>query len=190
MFRYLGSNAALLILLADPSVFAAAGKSEAVDLSGKSVDPFSSKAQVQVLLFARTDCPITKRYAPEMQRLSGEFAAKGVAFWLVFEDASETLGEIHSLIDQYKYPGTPLRDPTHALVRRAHATVAPEAAVFDHQRRLVYHRRIDHQYLDIGKSRPVAQVHDLENAISAVLSGTPVKESETRAVGCSLADVE
>ncbi len=190
MLRYFALTAGLLFQLAAPNLIPAAEKSETVDLSGKSIDPFSSKANVQVLLFARSDCPITKRYAPEMQRLRDEFASKGVAFWLVFEDASESSGDIHSLIDQFKYPGTPLRDPTHVLARRAHATVAPEAAVFDRQGRLIYHGRIDDQYVDIGKSRPVAQVHDLENAISAVLSGAPVKESETHAVGCSLADVE
>ncbi|MDQ2713172.1 MAG: redoxin domain-containing protein [Acidobacteriota bacterium] len=190
MLRYFGLSAILVAQLALSSPLFGTEKLDAVDLSGNSIDPFSSKANVQVLLFARSDCPITKRYAPEIQRLSGKFASKGVAFWLVFEDASETPGDIHTLIDQYKYPGTPLRDPSHILARRAHATVAPEAAVFDREGRLVYHGRIDDRYVDIGKSKPVAQVHDLENAISAVLSGTPVKESETRAVGCSLADVE
>lgn len=81
-------------------------------------------------------------------------------------------------------------DPKHALVRLANATVAPEAAVFDASETLIYHGRIDDRYVDVGKSKPAADVHDLENAITAALNHKPVTEPVTRAVGCSLADVE
>ena len=153
-------------------------------------DPFATPARVRVLLFVRTDCPITNRYAPELQRVAEEFKGRDVQFWLVYPDATETAAGIRAHIDQYRFPGEPVRDPQHELVRRAHATVAPEAAVFDAAGRLIYHGRIDDRYVDIGKARPAAQTHDLENAITAVLAGKPVAESETRAIGCSLADVE
>jgi hypothetical protein len=168
----------------------AAQSSETVDLSGKSVDPFTSHARVEVFLFVRTDCPITNRYAPELQRLGREFSERGVRFWLIYPDPAETVSEIENHISQYHFPGEALRDPHHTLVRRARATVAPEAAVFDSAGHLAYHGRIDDRYVDIGKARPAAQVHDLEDAISAVLAGKPVAQSATRAVGCSLADVE
>ncbi|MGA8027552.1 MAG: redoxin family protein [Bryobacteraceae bacterium] len=153
-------------------------------------DPFSTPARVRVLVFVRTDCPITNRYAPELQRLAAEFKDRGVDFWLVYPDHTETTQAIEAHIAQYHFPGIPLRDPDHQLVKRAHATVAPEAAVFDRDSTLVYHGRIDDRWVDLGKSRPYAQTHDLENAISAVLAGKPVSPPETRAVGCSLADVE
>ena len=66
----------------------------------------------------------------------------------------------------------------------------PEAAVFDATGRLVYHGRIDDRWVEIGKARPQAQTHDLEDAIAAVLAGRPVARAETRAVGCTLADLE
>lgn len=188
--KLLRHAAGLLFLTYSPFVTHAAQPSPVVDLAGHSVDPFSTHGQVEVFLFARSDCPITKRYAPELGRIAGEFQGKGVAFWLVFPDRAETAADVRSLIAEYHFPGTPLLDASHALVKRAHATVAPEASVFDKQDRLIYHGRIDDLYIDIGKSRQEAQTHDLESAISAALSGTPVKDSETRAVGCSLADVE
>jgi MoxR-like ATPase len=153
-------------------------------------DPFTSPAHVRVLLFVRTDCPITNRYAPELERIGEEFKNRDVRFWLVYPDAAETAAAIRAHIAEYHFPGEPVRDPEHVLVRRAHATVAPEAAVFDAAGRLVYHGRIDDRYVDIGKARPAAQTHDLENAIAAVLAGKPVAVAETHAVGCSLADVE
>ncbi len=158
--------------------------------AGAPANPFASPAHARVLLFVRTDCPITNRYAPELQRISAEFKDRGVEFWLVYPDASETAQHIDEQMKEYHFPGTPLRDPRHELVKRAHATVAPEAAVFDGSGRLLYHGRIDDRWVDIGKSRPVAQTHDLEDAIAAVLAGKPVAQPETRAVGCSLADIE
>lgn len=176
-------------LLAAVSALAAQSNT-AIDVTGKSVDPFASKGRAEVFLFVRTDCPITNRYAPELQRINREFSNRGVRFWLIYPDSTETAAAIENHIVQYHFPGEPLRDPHHTLVALAHATVAPEAAVFDSSGKLMYHGRIDDRYVEIGKTRQTAQVHDLENAIAAVLAGKPVARPETRAVGCSLADVE
>ena len=160
------------------------------DLSGNEVDPFSSHGITRVVLFVRTDCPITKRYAPELRRIAAEYAARPVQFWLVYPDPAETAANIRASIAEYQFPGTPILDPHQQLVKRAHARTAPEAAVFNSAGALVYHGRIDDLYVDVGKARPAAQVHDLEEAIAAALSGKPVRRPETRSVGCSLADVE
>ena len=160
------------------------------DLSGKAKDPFAQPAQARVFLFVRSDCPITNRYAPELQSLAREFAGRAVAFWLVYPDRTETPESIEKHVADYRFPGEVLRDPQHELVKLAHATVAPEAAVFDSVGRLVYHGRIDDRWVDIGKARPAAEMHDLKDAITAVLAGKPVRQPETRAVGCSLADLQ
>ena len=66
-------------------------------------------------------------------------------------------------------------------------TVTPEAAVYAGGR-VVYHGRIDDRYVDLGLERPAAQVHDLADALSAVVAGQPVKHPVTQAVGCYIAD--
>lgn len=152
-------------------------------------DPFTSPDRIHVLLFVRTDCPITNRYAPELKRIAEEFTRAPVDFWLVYPDPTETESAIEHHIAEYHFPGTPLRDPQHVLVRRALATVAPEAALFDASGRLRYHGRIDDRWVDVGKARPAARTHDLENAIAALVAGKPVSQPETRAIGCSLVDV-
>jgi hypothetical protein len=158
-------------------------------LDGKPANVIGA-GQVDVLLFLRTDCPLGKRYAPELDRISKEFASKPVKFWLVFPDKTESASNISGMVTDYRFPGSPVRDIERTLVRAAHATVAPEAAVFGRDGKLLYHGRIDDQYVDYGKQKPEPQVHDLENAISAAMAGKPVAEPETRAFGCSLADVE
>lgn len=149
-----------------------------------------SPAKARVLIFARTDCPLTDRYAPELRRLAAEFAPQHVVFELVYPDRTETASAIQAQISQYNLPGTWVRDPSAKLVKEAHVTVAPESAVFDARGALMYHGRIDNRWVDFGKARPTATEHDLEDAIRAVLAGQPVPHPETRAIGCSLADVE
>jgi hypothetical protein len=167
-----------------------AGGGAPVDLSGKARDPFASPVRVRVFIFVRTDCPITNRYAPELARLAQDTLVDNAEFWLVYPDPDVTPQQIRTHMAEYGFRGQPLRDPHHELVERAHVTTAPEAAVFDTAGRLVYHGRIDDLWVDPGKARPMARTHDLEDAIEAVASGRAVAHAETRAIGCSLADVK
>jgi len=153
-------------------------------------DPFANPARARVLLFVRTDCPITNRYAPELGRIAEEFAARGVEFWLVYPDASETEAALAQHKAEYKLPGTPIRDPLHALMKRAEARISPQAAVFDRAGHLTYSGRIDDRYVAFGKARSAPTTHDLEAAIAATLDGKPIKEARTRSVGCYLADLK
>ena len=171
------------------AIFAASSDSF-VGMDGSAHHPFASAARARIFLFVRTDCPITNRYAPELQRISKEFTVRGVDFWLVYPDPAATPQGIRDHVAQYSFPGMVLRDPHHQLVKLARATIAPEAAVFDQAGHLVYHGRIDDQWLNPGRARPAAQTHDLEDAISAVLAGRPPAQAETHAVGCWLADVQ
>lgn len=182
------------LLLPFVSVFALAAtnapNSLPLNLSGRAVDAFGSPAKARVFLFVRTDCPVGNRYAPELQRISNEFTPRGVQFWLVYPDATETAPTIQKHIGDYHLPGTPLRDVHHSIVARSGATVAPEAAVFNSAGKLEYLGRIDDRWVDFGKSRPAPTTHELENAVADVLAGKPVPVSRTHAIGCSIADVE
>jgi hypothetical protein len=182
---FLLRSLSILLVLLPARTFAA----QITDLHGNPADPLRDHAKIQVLLFVRTDCPITNRYAPELRRIAGQFAQSPVAFSLVYSGKVETTSAVEEHIRQYRFPGTPLLDPGQELARHAHATVAPEAAVFDQSGRLLYLGRIDDRWISFGKSRPQPTVHDLESAITAVLAGKTPQEQRTRAVGCSLEDV-
>ena len=99
-----------------------------LDLAGQRVDPFSlAGVEAHVFLFTRTDCPISNRYAPEVQRLHGEYADRGVHFWLVYPDPEEEPDDIRQHLRDYGYTFEALRDVRHTLVERTGATVTPEA---------------------------------------------------------------
>lgn len=153
-------------------------------------DPFAGHARVRVLIFARTDCPITNRYAPELARIAQEFAKQDVKFWIVYPDPSENPDKVSKHMSEYHLPGEGIQDPHGLLSKRAEASVSPQAAVFDGTGRLVYSGRIDDRFVDFGKSRPAPDVHDLENAVKATLDGQPVAQPRTKAIGCYLADLQ
>lgn len=162
-----------------------------IALWGAQLDPFEdAHAKAVVLVFVRTDCPISNRYAPELQRLSGEFSSRGVTFWIVYPDPGETLESAGKHAREYGLPGSVLLDPLHTFVKLAQARVTPEAAVFAPGKRLVYHGRIDDLYVSFGKARYAATTHDVAAALQAVLDGKPLPRATAPAVGCAIADLK
>ncbi len=164
-----------------------------VDLAGRPVDPLQTHgAKVNVLLFVRTDCPISNRYAPEIQRLYDKFSREGVVFWLVYLDPHESVEVIRKHIKEYGYRLRALRDPQHRLVKMTGVRVTPEAAVFipkGSESQMVYRGRIDNRYVSFAQERPRPTTHDLESALEAIANGRPVPSPSTRAVGCLISDL-
>ena len=136
----------------------------------------------------RSECPVSNRYAPIVQQLHETFAPQGVAFWLVYPNPFDTPAAIRAHLRDFAYPMHALRDPDHRLVALTSAQVTPEAAVFRSDRTLAYHGRIDNRFVSLGVERPSATVHDLREAIGAVLGGRPVATPSAPGVGCFIAD--
>ena len=61
------------------------------DTRGKVHNELEWKSKTAiVLIFVATDCPISSGYVPEMKRLNETFAGRGVAFYAVQSDATQT----------------------------------------------------------------------------------------------------
>lgn len=179
----------LSVLLAAPPAMGTAGL---LDLDGRPADPWKDPgARIIVFLFVRTDCPISNRYAPEVIRLREAFAPKGVRFWMIYPDPDETVAEIRHHLEEYRFGAGALRDTRHALVKTAGARVTPQGAVFVRGKSgaaMVYSGRIDDRYAELGRMRPEATTHDLEDAIRAALAGRTTAR-RTRAIGCDIPEL-
>ena len=138
----------------------------------------------RVIFFLTTDCPIANRYAPEMRRIADDFADRPVQFLFVYPNEDDTLEDISKHREEYSLGGTAVRDVDHTLVTIAGATVTPEAAVFNDTAVLQYCGRIDDWYVDFGKNRKEPTVHDLRDAIEAVLTNEPIPNLRVKAIGC------
>lgn len=176
-----------VVLLVFPLTSAA--QKTALHVDGSPANPFQeAPGKPAVLIFIRTDCPISNRYAPLIRKISSHYGDK-VGFWLVYLGQTASAEKIRQHEAEYGYKLPALLDPQHALVTQAQVRVTPEAAVFDAQHRLIYHGRIDNWYEDLGRPRHAATRHELDEAIQAALTGKPAPNNAP-AVGCFIADAE
>jgi hypothetical protein len=171
--------------------FAGCGAAPPVELDGRPFDLWKGreKALATVLIFTRSDCPISNRYAPVVRSLCDQYQKRAIDFFLVYVDRHDDAEKIRQHREEYHYPCPGLHDASHRLVAECGATVTPEAVVFNSRREMIYRGRIDDTYLDFGKSRPEATTHELADALEAVANNRPVTQPRTTAVGCYISDL-
>ena len=162
---------------------------DVVDLDGEPSNPIREcDGSPCVLIFSRTDCPVARRYAPEIRRLHERFVSRNVQFYLVFPNPNRSGDEIRKHLSEFELPRSAVRDPGHNLVAATGVKVTPEAAVFDTRGRLAYVGRIDDRFPRFGVSRE-ATTHELEEAILAVLGEGEVPVAGGPAIGCYISDL-
>ena len=175
---------------AGESLSSAAKSVQAVDLSGKPVNPFElATGKAAVLVYVRTDCPISNRYAPTIQALSHKYSGSAVLM-LIYPDKDETSANIQKHLQEYGYKLTALRDPQHALVKLGEVEITPEAAVFNAKGEIIYHGRIDNWYKDFGRARSAPTTHELDDAIQAALNSHHPAPASVGGIGCYISDLQ
>jgi peroxiredoxin len=141
-----------------------------------------------VIIFIAHDCPVCNGYAPEINRLTTDYRARGIGFDLVYIDTDLTVAEARKHARSHGFTATTLRDPHHLLVKALQAKVTPEAFVIGAATRIYYRGRIDDRVQDYGKMRHAADVYDLRNALDAILARKPVASPRTKPIGCFITD--
>ena len=144
-------------------------------LDGREVDPLRAEQGVAAtaLIFTRTDCPVANQAAPEMERVRAMYADRGIRFWLVYVDPQEPADRIMAHMAEYGLRAPAIRDPDHALVKRAGVHVTPEAALYRVRPgapRLIYRGRHRRPRRELGRQRPAATRFDLRDAIESALA--------------------
>ena len=168
---------------------------EISDIDGHPLNPFAPAGAASVAFFVATDCPISNSYAPEIQRICKDYAARDVGCSLIYEDvdlapaASSLDASVRRHLQEYRYSGIPAAiDRSRVIAKRAKASVTPQAVVIDKSAKVRYRGRIDNFYAALGKTRREVTEHDLRDALDAVLSGKSVQKAETEALGCFIVD--
>ena len=152
--------------------------------SGKVVTYKPSATKPTVLIFVLSDCPIANNYAPKIGRLATKYS-KLFDLKLVFEDPEISLKTAKKHMSDYAIKLPFLLDPKHKLASKMRVRISPEVVIQNRGKR-VYLGRIDDQYAELGVRRPEASVHDLRNALEAILNHKPVQQPKDQPVGCIL----
>ena len=161
------------------------GSLEVRAIDGTLLRPLEPSGLANVLFFVATDCPVSNAYAPEIQRVCSAYRSKGISCALIYEDPHVTAAEVRQHVAAHGYQNIPAAiDADASVAVRVRASVTPETVVIDHGGMVRYRGRIDNFYVAFGRSRQVVTIHDLRDALDAVLAGKPVSAPVTEPVGC------
>ncbi|HLQ36769.1 MAG TPA: redoxin family protein, partial [Planctomycetota bacterium] len=142
-------------------------------------------ARALVVFFTKLDCPIVQRYLPRLQQLAQSQAAAGVQCLAVNSGEGDSLVDAAAQVVELAPSWAAAKDFDGALARACGVDRTATALVLDAERRIRYRGRVDGQYHYNGAT-PVRGRADLDEALAAVLAGTPVGVEFTEVEGCKL----
>jgi len=160
-----------------------------LDVNGVNRQPLHVAGKANALFFVTNECPISNSYAHEIARICADYKSKDVACALVYVDPSLTDEQARKHAQEYGHGDYPkIVDRHHELVKATGVTITPEVAVINRQGKVVYRGRIDDSYAALAEPRRPPLHFDLRNALDDVVSGKPVAQPETKALGCYISD--
>jgi thiol-disulfide isomerase/thioredoxin len=168
---------------------------QGVDGTTYTLDSFK-QAKALAVVFTAVHCPTAEVYEQRLKQLVDDYRGKGVAFAVIqpnnakalrldemgYTDLGDSLEDMKIRAEHRKFNFPFLYDGETQEISRLYGPVAtPHVFLFDGERKLRYHGRIDS-----NPREALAKVPDTRNALDAVLSGTPVPVERTPAIGCSV----
>jgi peroxiredoxin len=145
------------------------------------------KSKAVVVVFLGAQCPLSNDFLPELGRLHGEYAPKGVRFVGVNSNRQDTPAHVAAHARKNAVPFPVVKDPANKAADGFGARRTPEAFLIDPAGKVVYRGRIDDQF-GVGYRRAGKPTRrDLAEAIDEVLAGKPVSRPRTEPAGCFIA---
>ena len=157
-----------------------------VDGKAYTLDSFRGK-RFLVIVFMCNHCPYVQGSIERLKAIQSDYVIKGVQ--VIGINANDEVNypddSFDKMIEMFKAKKLNfqyLRDEDQAVANAYGAQCTPECFVFDGERKLRYHGRID----DSPKDEAKATVSDLRNAIDALVHNRKVDIELTPAIGCSI----
>lgn len=159
-------------------------------LTGESVQLLSClKDKALVIAYTGLGCPISGRYAPRLEAIHQEFAAKGVNFVGINANPQDQPEAIAKEIKELGITFPVLQDFEQSLTKQLDAQTTTIAFVIDKGGVLRYRGMIDDQYT-VGAQKEKPSNKYLERAIRSVLAGKDPELAKTVAPGCLITRLE
>lgn len=143
--------------------------------------------KILVIIFSCNHCPYVQAYEDRIKNIQKEFVNKGVQVIAINsneesgypEDSFDNM-KIRAANKNFNFPY--LRDEEQVIAEEFDASHTPEIFVFDVDRKLVYHGKID----DNWKEPERVKAQYLKDAIEQILKGAEVSVPETFSIGCTI----
>ena len=159
-----------------------------VATNGRECNPYEfEESKIIVVMFTCNHCPYVQAYENRLIELQKYFADKAVSFIAI--NANDEINYPEDSFDNmvkrakekgYNFPY--LRDKTQEVVKTFGASYTPEVFVFDQNKTLQYHGRVDDNWKEPDKVKK----QDLKEAIESILNNKKVDMAETQAIGCTV----
>jgi len=140
-----------------------------------------SKSNFVVVMFWSVQCPFVQAYTDRINTLANEYSSKGITFWAVNANSTESMNEVKAHAMEKGYPFPVLKDVNNVVADMLGATRTPEVFLIDKDLEILYHGRID----DNREENKVTS-SDLRHALDDVLAGNDVTIKSTKSFGCSI----
>ena len=140
-----------------------------------------------IIIFSCNHCPYVQAYEGRINQIQSDYASKGVS--VVAINSNEDKGYPEDSFEnmkkravEQKFKFLYLRDEDQSVARAYDATHTPEIFLFDTERKLTFHGKIDDNWQEPSK----VQNHYLRNALNELLEGKEISVPETFTIGCTI----
>jgi len=157
-----------------------------VDGKKYALNSFADKKAL-IVIFSCNHCPYVQAYEDRIKQIQSDYAGKGVSVVAINsnedkgypEDSFENMKK-RSAEQKFNFPY--LRDDDQSVAHSYDATHTPEIFLFDTERKLAFHGKIDDNWQEPNK----VQNHYLRNALDELLAGKEISVPETFTIGCTI----
>ena len=157
-----------------------------VDGNDYSLADFADK-KVLAVMFLCNHCPYVQAIEDRLIQLQRHFVGKSVQLVGICsndptdypDDSPENLKK-RWLAKDYRFPY--LVDESQEVARAYGAVCTPDLYVYDSERKLAYHGRMDDDWQNPGKVKR----QDLKEAVEALLAGKRPSQEQMSSMGCSI----
>lgn len=156
-----------------------------VDGKTYNLDSFKDKTAL-IIIFSCNHCPYVQAYENRIIEIQKEYGDKlSVAAINSNDTANYPDDSFEYMIERAKQKGFNfpyLRDEDQTAAEAYGATHTPEVFLFDKERKLIYHGKIDDNWQEPDK----VKTKYLRTAIDELLAGKEISIPETFSIGCTI----
>jgi peroxiredoxin len=157
-----------------------------IDGKTYSLESFK-KSKGLIIIFSCNHCPYVQAYEGRIKAIQSDYKDKGITVVAINsnDDANypdDSFENMKKRAAEQNFNFIYLRDEDQSVAREFDATHTPEIFLFDEDRKLVYHGKIDDNWQEPEK----AVNHYLRNALNEMLEGKEISVPETYSIGCTI----
>ncbi len=157
-------------------------------VDGKFYNPNSfADKKALVIIFSCNHCPYVQAYEDRIILIQKDYAEKGVAVVAINSNddsqyEEDSFEEMIKRSEERNFNFPYLRDDDQSAAKAFDASHTPEIFLFNRERELAYHGKIDDNWREPEKVKSMY----LRSALDELLAGEEISVPETFSIGCTI----